>query len=102
MDIKITDGSGFTWYSSNGVVSFSSSHTALPADLPNFAPDAVVSSGTVRPYAGSNRSVDSWPALLRMRDIKSIPAVMFPYWSLPPICIGVSHAPPQSYSKGGL
>jgi hypothetical protein len=34
-----------------------------------------------------------------MRDIKSIPAVMFPYWSLPPICIGVSHAPLQSYSK---
>lgn len=60
----------------------SSSQTALPADLPNFSPDDVKSSGMVIPKARS--SSDSSSTKPRFRLIMSMPAVMFPHWSLPP------------------
>ena len=50
--------------------------------LPNFTPEAVVTSGITRPWAFRARS-------FRMR---SMPAVMLPHWSLPPICTRASVA----------
>lgn len=37
------------WYSSKGEVRSGLSHTAFPADLPNFSPVSVVTSGRVSP-----------------------------------------------------
>ena len=51
------------------------SHTALPSDLPNFVPEASVSSGVVRVHRGPLGAVD-----------RSTPAVRLPHWSLPPVC----------------
>ncbi len=52
------------------------SQTAPPTVLPIFAPEAVESSGVVRPNAGF------WST----RRISSTPLTMLPHWSEPPIC----------------
>jgi hypothetical protein len=54
-----------------------SSHTDVPAAvLPNFVPSRLSRSGKVSTCADS-------PSIFR---ISSVPAVMFPHWSLPPTC----------------
>ena len=52
------------------------SHTAPAADLPIFAPDAVVISGVVSPKA----------IFWSVRRFRSTPETMLPHWSEPPIC----------------
>ena len=52
------------------------SHTAPLTVLPIFPPEAVVSSGVVRPKT-------SMPSL---RRLSSTPLTMLPHWSEPPIC----------------
>ncbi len=57
-------------------MSAGSSQTAPASVFPNLVPAAVVTSGDVIACASS----------AGVRRISSIPAVMFPHWSLPPIC----------------
>jgi hypothetical protein len=64
------------WKNRNGDVSAGSSQTAPASVFPNFTPLVVVTSGITRPCTFRPR----------MRRISSMPAVMFPHWSLPPIC----------------
>src|SRR5699024_12503739 len=59
-----------------------SNQTAPPAVFPNFVPSAFVISGTVRP----NTFTSSPASISRFLRINSIPAVIFPHWSLPPSC----------------
>ena len=62
------------------------SQTAPPSDLPNLEPSLLSSNGKVRPKppsAPSNR-----------RRMRSVPAVMLPHWSEPPICT-LTCEPPQ-------
>jgi hypothetical protein len=54
------------------------SHTAPAALLPIFLPSERVTSGAVTPNAGAFDPAVRW--------IRSMPAVMFPYWSEPAIC----------------
>ncbi|KAH3662479.1 hypothetical protein OGAPHI_005731 [Ogataea philodendri] len=68
------------WYMLNEDVKFLSMNTAFPALFPNLTPFAVVSRGTVIPKAEL-----FFPGV--SRSIRSSPATMFPYWSLPPTWI---------------
>src|SRR5207247_1227804 len=57
------------WYISYADVFAGSSHTVPASVLPNFEPSLLVTSGSVRPYAGR-----PWT-----RRISSTPAVMLPH-----------------------
>ena len=57
------------------------SHTAPSSDLPNLRPSALSSKGKVTPQA---------PSLSASLLMRSVPAVMFPHWSLPPTCTRTS------------
>jgi len=73
-----------------GISSNVDSQTVPASVLPNLVPDAVVTSGKTRPWASGLAFSACGPCALsrspRNRRIRSAPAVMFPHWSLPPIC----------------
>jgi hypothetical protein len=74
------------WWNAYGLVSSGSSQTVAPSVLPIFVPSAVVISGV--PRACTDAPV--------VRRTRSLPAVMFPHWSEPPLC---SVQPWRSYSS---
>ena len=67
---------GETLRSFRGVVRTGSSQMLPVSDFPNLLPSLFVTRGSVTPCAAT-------PSVRLMR---SVPAVMFPHWSLPPIC----------------